>query len=57
MVLGFNKTPPRTDQSDDEAGVSLTHISVSALQVGYEPGLRQNPDVWLRRHVKKLNGE
>ena len=57
MVLGFNKTPPRADQSDDEAGVSLTHISISAVQIGYEPGARQNPDKWLRRLIKKLDGK
>jgi 5'-nucleotidase len=57
MVLGFNKTPPRADQSDDEAGISLTHISISAVQIGYEPGARQNPDKWLRRLIKKLDGK
>lgn len=56
MVLGFNKTPPRADQSDDEACVSLTHISISAVQIGYEPGARQNSDKWLHRLIMKLDG-
>lgn len=57
MVLGFNKIAPRADQTDDEAGVSLTHISVSAVQVGYEPGVQQNPGKWLRNFIRKLEGK
>lgn len=49
MVLGFNKTKPSEAQKDDEAGISLTDISVSPLQVGYEPQTHKNPMKWVRK--------
>jgi len=54
MVLGFNKTKPGKDQQDDEAGVSLTDISVSPMQVGYEPKAHKNPMKWVRKFLSSF---
>lgn len=57
VVLGFNKTAPKSDQLDDEAVVSLKNISISPIQVGYQPRKSDFARKWLDKIVSNLQNQ
>lgn len=54
VTLGLNTATPTRDQAHDEALVSQTRISVTAMQIGFEQGPAEQ--LWLRLRLRDLFG-